>query len=70
VNWLLTRPTVATLLIGARDETQWQQNLCALGWELSAAQIANLDTASAVTPLYPYYPYWNGPFSERSPVAV
>ncbi len=70
LNWLLTRPTVASVLIGARDEAQLQQNLGALGWELNAAQLAKLDAASAVTPPYPYYPYWNGQFSERSPIAV
>ncbi|CAN5695180.1 hypothetical protein BH11PSE13_BH11PSE13_36290 [soil metagenome] len=70
LNWLLTRPTVASVLIGARDEAQLQQNLGALGWDLSGTQLAKLDAASAVTPPYPYYPYWNGQFSERSPVAV
>jgi aryl-alcohol dehydrogenase-like predicted oxidoreductase len=70
LNWLLQRPTVASVLIGARDEAQLKQNLGALGWQLSAAQAAHLDAASAVTPPYPYYPYWNGQFAERSPVAV
>ena len=70
LNWLLQRPTVASVLIGARDEAQLKQNLGALGWQLSADQIARLDKASAVTPPYPYYPYWNGQFAERSPVAV
>ncbi len=70
INWLLQRPTVASVLIGARDEAQLTQNLGALGWQLSADQMARLDQASAVTPPYPYYPYWNGQFAERSPVAV
>jgi aryl-alcohol dehydrogenase-like predicted oxidoreductase len=70
INWLLQRPTVASVLIGARDETQLKQNLGALGWHLDAAQLARLDAASAVTPPYPYYPYWNGQFAERSPVAI
>ena len=70
INWLLQRPTVASVLIGARDEEQLRQNLGALGWQLSAAQMARLDAASAVTPPYPYYPYWNGQFAERAPVAV
>jgi aryl-alcohol dehydrogenase-like predicted oxidoreductase len=70
INWLLQRPTVSSVLIGARDEAQLQQNLGALGWQLNAAQMARLDAASAVTPPYPYYPYWNGQFAERSPVAV
>jgi aryl-alcohol dehydrogenase-like predicted oxidoreductase len=70
LNWLLQRPTVASVLIGARDEDQLKQNLGALGWQLTTEQVARLDAASAVTPPYPYYPYWNGQFSERSPVAV
>ena len=70
INWLLQRPTVASVLIGARDEAQLMQNLGALGWTLSSEQIALLDAASAVTPPYPYYPYWNGQFAERSPIAI
>jgi aryl-alcohol dehydrogenase-like predicted oxidoreductase len=70
INWLLQRPTVSSVLIGARNEEQLKQNLGALGWQLSADQIKRLDAASAVTPPYPYYPYWNGQFAERSPVAV
>jgi aryl-alcohol dehydrogenase-like predicted oxidoreductase len=70
LNWLLQRPTVSSVLIGARNEEQFKQNLGALGWQLSADQVKRLDAASAVTPPYPYYPYWNGQFAERSPVAV
>ncbi|RZM02898.1 MAG: aldo/keto reductase [Variovorax sp.] len=70
INWLLQRPTVASVLIGARDEAQLRENLGAVGWSLSADQVGRLDAASAVTPPYPYYPYWNGQFAERSPVAV
>jgi aryl-alcohol dehydrogenase-like predicted oxidoreductase len=70
LNWLLQRPTVASVLIGARDEDQLRQNLGALGWRLTPEQVARLDAASAVTPPYPYYPYWNGQFAERSPVPV
>jgi aryl-alcohol dehydrogenase-like predicted oxidoreductase len=70
INWLLGRPTVASVLIGARDEAQLRQNLGALGWQLSASQRDKLDAASKVTPPYPYYPYWNGQFAERSPIPV
>jgi aryl-alcohol dehydrogenase-like predicted oxidoreductase len=55
LNWLLQRPSVATLIIGARTEEQLQQNLGAIGWNLTAAQIATLNAASAVTPAYPYW---------------
>jgi aryl-alcohol dehydrogenase-like predicted oxidoreductase len=70
LNWLLQRPTVSTVLIGARNEQQLRQNLDAVGWDLSREQVAKLDIASAVTPPYPYYPYWNGQFTERNPPAV
>jgi aryl-alcohol dehydrogenase-like predicted oxidoreductase len=70
INWLLQRPTVSSVLIGARTEAQLRDNLGAVGWSLTAEQIARLDAASAVEPPYPYYPYWRGQFAERSPVAV
>jgi aryl-alcohol dehydrogenase-like predicted oxidoreductase len=70
LNWLLQRPTVSTILIGARNEEQLRDNLGAVGWSLSAAQVARLDAASALVPPYPYYPYWNGQFAERTPPPV
>jgi aryl-alcohol dehydrogenase-like predicted oxidoreductase len=65
LNWLLQRPTVSTLIIGARNEEQLKQNLGALGWNLTKEQIAKLDAASAVPPIYPYW-HQKG-FSERNP---
>ncbi|MEB2230074.1 aldo/keto reductase [Xanthomonas campestris pv. campestris] len=70
INWLLQRPTVSTVLIGARDETQLRQNLGAVGWTLTPEHRARLDAVSAVEPPYPYYPYWRGQFAERSPLPV
>ena len=70
LNWLLQRPTVSSVLLGARDEAQLRQNLGAVGWNLTPAQVATLDAASHVTPPYPYYPYWNGQFTERNPPLV
>lgn len=70
INWLLQRPTVASVLIGARDQTQLEQNLGAVGWSLTPEQMRLLDDASAVMPPYPYYPYWNGMFTELAPPAV
>ncbi len=55
INWLLQRPTVATVLVGARDERQLVENLGAAGWALTPEQMAALDAASAVTPVYPYW---------------
>lgn len=57
INWLLRRPTVSSVIIGARDEAQLRQNLGAVGWELTAEQVALLDTTSVVTTPYPYFPY-------------
>ena len=70
LNWLLQRPTVSTVLIGARNEAQLLENLGSAGWNLTADQVTKLDAASRVTPPYPYYPYWNGQFAERSPPPV
>ena len=57
LNWLLRRPTVASVIIGARNEKQLRQNLGAVGWSLTPELIAALDTASAVLPPYPHTPY-------------
>ncbi|MFD8319502.1 aldo/keto reductase [Kitasatospora purpeofusca] len=57
INWLLRRPTVSSVIIGARNEEQLRQNLGAVGWELTAEQVARLDAASARTAPYPYFPY-------------
>ena len=65
LNWLLQRPTVANIVIGARDEEQLRQNLGAIGWSLNAEQVARLDRASHQTPIYPYWHQRN--FDERNP---
>ena len=65
LNWLLSRPTVANIVIGARNEEQLKQNLGAVGWSLDPAQIARLDAASHETPIYPYW-HQKG-FDERNP---
>jgi aryl-alcohol dehydrogenase-like predicted oxidoreductase len=68
LNWLLQRPTVANVIVGARDEKQLRENLGAVGWNLSAEQVGRLDEASAVTRPYPYW-HQEG-FSERNPLPV
>ena len=55
LNWLLRRPTVASVIIGARNEEQLLQNIGAVGWQLTPAQVATLDAASDVTPAYPVW---------------
>ncbi|MBF6269403.1 aldo/keto reductase [Nocardia farcinica] len=68
LNWLLTRPSVATVLVGARDEHQLRQNLGAVGWQLDPDHLARLAEAGAVTPPYPYYPYHRLPdFARLNP---
>jgi aryl-alcohol dehydrogenase-like predicted oxidoreductase len=68
LNWLLQRPTVASVIIGARNEQQLLQNLDAAGWNLHPDQIAKLDRASDVTPIYPYW--HQRQFLERNPAAA
>jgi aryl-alcohol dehydrogenase-like predicted oxidoreductase len=68
INWLLRRPSVSTVIIGARTEEQLRQNLGATGWALSSEQVARLDAASAVTLAYPYW-HQRG-FAERNPPPV
>jgi aryl-alcohol dehydrogenase-like predicted oxidoreductase len=55
LNWLLRRPTVSSLIIGARDEAQLRQNLGATGWNLTPDQVARLDKASELPAPYPYW---------------
>jgi len=69
LNWLLQRPSVATVIIGARNEQQLRQNLEAVGWNLTAPQIARLDAASAVQPAYPYW-HQRSSFAQRNPPPV
>jgi aryl-alcohol dehydrogenase-like predicted oxidoreductase len=57
INWLIQRPTVSSVIIGARNEEQLVQNLGAVGWTLTPEQMSTLDAASKVTAPYPYFPY-------------
>jgi aryl-alcohol dehydrogenase-like predicted oxidoreductase len=68
INWLLQRPTVANVIIGARDEAQLRDNLGAVGWNLTPEQMAKLDKVSQKTPTYPYW-HQRG-FAERNPLPV
>jgi aryl-alcohol dehydrogenase-like predicted oxidoreductase len=68
LNWLLQRPTVASIVMGARNEEQLKQNLAAVGWNLTAEQVKKLDEASAITPIYPYWHQLQ--FGERNPFPV
>jgi aryl-alcohol dehydrogenase-like predicted oxidoreductase len=65
LNWLLSRPTVANVVVGARDEAQLVANLGAVGWSLTGDQIARLDQASRRPPAYPYWHQMG--FDERNP---
>ncbi|MGI4813633.1 MAG: aldo/keto reductase [Janthinobacterium lividum] len=68
LNWLLQRPTVANVIVGARDAVQFRENLGSIGWSLSAQQIAQLDQASKLPAPYPYW-HQSG-FADRNPPPV
>jgi aryl-alcohol dehydrogenase-like predicted oxidoreductase len=68
LNWLLQRPTVVNVIMGARNEEQLRQNLGAVGWNLTAEQVAKLDAASERPPVYPYW--HQRQFQERNPLPV
>jgi len=68
LNWLLHRPTVSSVIIGARHEEQLRQNLATEDWRLTAEQIAALDAASEITLAYPYW--HQRQFEERNPSPV
>lgn len=68
INWLLQRPTVSTVLVGARDEAQLTENLGAVGWSLTKEQVARLDAASELPKAYPYW--HQDQFRERNPSPV
>jgi aryl-alcohol dehydrogenase-like predicted oxidoreductase len=55
LRWVLQRPSVVSIVVGARNEEQLKQNLGAVGWALDAGQMAKLDAASEVRPIYPYW---------------
>ncbi|RKH70215.1 aldo/keto reductase [Corallococcus aberystwythensis] len=68
LNWVLQRPTVSNVIVGARTEEQLRQNLGAIGWNLTPAQVATLDAASTVPWPYPYF--HQRQFHERNPFPV
>jgi aryl-alcohol dehydrogenase-like predicted oxidoreductase len=71
LNWLLRRPTIANVVIGARNEAQLRDNLGSVGWSLTPEQVAKLDAASLVDAAYPYAPYRRQPaFARLNPPLV
>jgi aryl-alcohol dehydrogenase-like predicted oxidoreductase len=68
LNWVLRRPSISTVIIGARNEEQLKQNLGAIGWQLTPEQIAKLDAASDVPRAYPYWHQLQ--FEDRNPKSV
>ena len=55
LNWVLQRPTVSSVIVGARNEDQLRQNLGAVGWDLTPDQVARLDAASDRPKPYPFW---------------
>ena len=68
LNWVLQRPTVSSVIVGARNEEQLRQNLGAVGWNLTADQVARLDAASEQPKPYPYW--HQAGFKYRNPTPV
>ena len=66
LNWVMRKPRVDTVIIGARNEQQLRDNLAAAAWSLTDAEVERLDEVSAL-PLP--YPYWHQQrfASERNP---
>jgi aryl-alcohol dehydrogenase-like predicted oxidoreductase len=69
LNWVLSRPSVSSVIIGARNEAQLRQNLAAASFQLAPEQFSRLDAATATTPIYPYW-HQHDTFAERNPPAV
>ncbi|MET0456831.1 MAG: aldo/keto reductase [Mycobacterium sp.] len=68
INWLLQRPTVCSVVVGADDAAQLESNLGAVGWELTSEQVGRLDEASNTYTPYPNYLYHRDPgFKELAP---
>jgi aryl-alcohol dehydrogenase-like predicted oxidoreductase len=68
LNWLMQRPTISSVVIGARNEEQLKQNLKAASWNLTKEQVAKLDKASELVKTYPYW-HQDG-FRQRNPAPV
>jgi aryl-alcohol dehydrogenase-like predicted oxidoreductase len=68
LNWVLQRPTVSSVIVGARNEEQLRQNLGAVGWNLTPAQVARLDAASERPKPYPFW--HQASFKYRNPTPV
>ncbi|HEX4230912.1 MAG TPA: aldo/keto reductase [Bryobacteraceae bacterium] len=61
--WLLSKPFVTSVIIGAKRVDQLQDNLAAAGLQLTTEELGLLDDAST---LPPEYPGWMIPFQSRS----
>jgi aryl-alcohol dehydrogenase-like predicted oxidoreductase len=53
--WLLTRPTVASLIVGGRTEAQFRDSLAAVSLRLSPEELARLNEVSKPPLIYPYW---------------
>lgn len=67
LNWLLQRPTVSNIIIGARNEEQLKANLASVGWNLTVEQVKRLDAVSEVPPVYPYWHQRDFPMLNAAP---
>jgi aryl-alcohol dehydrogenase (NADP+) len=69
LNWILRRPGISSVIIGARNEQQLRENLAAEGWSLTEAEVRNLEAAGDVPEIYPYWHQhkWG---AERNPLST
>lgn len=61
LNWVLSRPFISNVVIGARNHSQLTENLGAVGWSLTTDQLKRLDLASYKSPIYPYWHQYKNP---------
>jgi aryl-alcohol dehydrogenase-like predicted oxidoreductase len=67
IAWLLGRPAVSTVVVGARTEEQLADNLAAADLRLTDEQRRRLDEVSAQPLLYPYWHQANSASDRLSP---
>ena len=55
LNYLLRKPGITSVIIGARTRQQLADNLRTTDWEMTPSEVARLDQITEPLPLYPYW---------------
>jgi aryl-alcohol dehydrogenase-like predicted oxidoreductase len=55
LNYLLRKPGVTSVIVGAKTKEQLMDNLKAAAWEMTADEVARLDELSKPPRAYPYW---------------